>query len=54
MKYNNVILGMGMGAALGMGATLMLRRKKRMSTMLGKTLKAAGEAEDELAGFMGW
>ena len=53
MKYDKVLLGMGMGAALGMGAGLLLHRRKR-SSMLGRTLKAAGQAADELAGFMGW
>ena len=54
MKCNNLLIGMGMGAALGMGAGLILRRKKKASSMLGKTLKAAGDAADELVSFMGW
>lgn len=56
MNKRNFYMGMGMGIVVGSISAMAMRprKKKGMSSMAGKTLKAMGEVADSVSDIMGW
>ena len=55
MNKRNFIVGMGMGLVVGGVAGFAMRPKRGGgSTVVGRTLKAMGEAADSVCDLMGW
>ena len=55
MNKKNMILGLGMGLAVGgLTAAAMKPKKRSMKSAFGRTLKTMGEVVDTISETMGW
>ena len=56
MNNRNMLIGIGMGMAMGSLGAMMLRPKKsrKMKSAVGKTLKSMSELAESVSNAMGW